>query len=191
MADPHHWRRDCPGPGCRGPAGWHRVSADSAPNTAALCPAQGPLDQGGACRQHPLQWPLHSFQAWEGQQERRMTINGNSRSKGGYWNLWGQDRKGSGEMGRLVERWEVRLRFSEGTDFQPTWDCEKSWWWGRGEVFQLSCKSEACFFPGRGQESSHLRQMKSWIGEQLEFGIKGGEEGVLCLREIVRIELKR
>lgn len=32
--------------------------------------------------------------------------------------------------------------------------------------------------------------MKSWIGEQLEFGIKGGEEGMLCLGEIIRIELK-
>ena len=57
--------------------------------------------------------------------------------------------RGNGKAGR-----EVRIRggFSEGTDFQPTWDCEKSWWWGRGEVFQLSCKSEACFFLGREKE---------------------------------------
>ena len=32
--------------------------------------------------------------------------------------------------------------------------------------------------------------MKCWIGEQLEFGIKAGEEGMLLLREIIRIELK-
>ena len=59
----HHWRRDCPCPGCRGPAGWCHGSGGSTPGTAALCPIQGLWGQGDACRWRPLWWLPRPSQA--------------------------------------------------------------------------------------------------------------------------------